>query len=119
MLVDHKLGVASANVLGNPNPAIANAEHDPAQPISLPAADRDNASCGADAVLNPVLTELADRHQDGIPDDGDIIELVDQRLQQPVGESIDFGQLDQARRSNDHLCLASSEGFVDAAYVPS
>jgi hypothetical protein len=115
VLVNHKLGVAFANVLGDPDPLIADAEHDLAQSVSLSSTGCDNTPRRADAVLNRVLTELADRHQDRIADDGDIIELVDQGLQQPVGEAIDFGQLDQARRSKDHLDVAAGKCFIDAA----
>src|SRR3977135_2514763 len=80
MLIDHEVGVLPANVLGNPDPAVADAEHHVAHLVDLPAAGGHNAASIAGTVLHRVLTKLADRHQDRIPDDRDIIELVDQRL---------------------------------------
>ena len=84
MLIDHQLGVAPTDVRGNPDPAVADAKHDSGHPIGLTATSRHDASGGTGAVLDRVLTELTDRHQDRVPNDGDIIEVVDQGVQQSV-----------------------------------
>ena len=117
VLVNHELGMASANVLGNPDPAVADAEHDLTHPVDLPAAGRDNAAGIAGAMLHRVLAKLADRHQDRIPDDGDIIELIDQRLQQLVGKLIDLGQLAQAGRPDDDIAVVLDKRLIDATDV--
>lgn len=117
VLVNHELGVTSANVLGNPDPAVTDTEHDPAQPIGLPAAGRYNAAGVTGAVLHCVLAKLADRHQHRVPDNGDIIEMIDQRLQQPVRKRIDLGQLTQAGRSDDYSGVILDKRLVNTANV--
>ncbi len=117
MLVDHEVGVISANVLGDPNPAIADAEHDSAQPIDLATTCGHNAAGIACAVLHRVLAKLADRHQNRVPNDSNIIEVVDQRLQQRVGELIDLGQLVQASRPDDHFGVVLDKRLANAADV--
>src|SRR4029077_6784225 len=55
-------------------------------------------------------------HQNRIPDDGDIIELIDQRLQQLVGKLIDLGQLGQAGRPDDDIAVLDLR-LIDATDV--
>lgn len=117
MLVNHELGMASANVLGNPDPIVPDAEHDLPHPVNVPAADRHNAAGIAGAMLHRVLAKLADRHKDRIPDDGHIVEMIDQRLQQPVGKLIDLSQLAQAGGPDDHIGGILDKRVLDPADV--
>ena len=117
VLINHEIGMSSANVRGNPDPIVADAEHDPAQSIGLTAAGRHNAAGIAGSVLHRVLAKLADRHQDRVPDNRDIIEVVDQRLQQPVGKLIDFGQLAQTGRPDDHVRVVLDKRLTNVADV--
>ncbi len=119
MLVEYQLRMGSANVLGNPDPVVAYAEPDLTHSVDIATTGRNNATGIARAVLDRVLAKLADCHEDRVADNRNIIELVDQRLQQPVGQAIDFGQLNQARRSNDHLSVVLHKCSVDPADVLS
>jgi hypothetical protein len=117
VLVDHELGMTSANVLGYSDPVVADTEHDLAQPIGLSTAGRHNAAGIAGPMLHRVLAKLADCHQDRISDDRDIIEMIDQRLQQSVGKLIDVSELAQPGRSHDDIGVALDKRFVNATNV--
>lgn len=117
VLINHEIGMSSANVLGNPDPVVADAEHDLTQPIDLSSTGRHDAAGIAGSVLHRVLAKLADRHQYRVPDNRDIIEMVDQRLQQPVGKLIDLGQLAQTGRPDDHLGVILDKRFTNVADV--
>ena len=64
-------------------------------------------------MLDGVLAKLADRHQDRIPDNCRIIEVVDKRLDHRVGEEVNFRQLHEPGRSNDHVGIVLGEGFAN------
>ncbi len=114
VLVDHELRMASANVFGNPNPTVTDAEHDLAHSVDLAATGCHNTPGRTGAMLNRVLAKLPDRHQDSVPNNGNIIEVVDQRLKQAVGEPVYLGQLDQACRPKDHLGVVLAKRSIDA-----
>ena len=117
VLIDHEIRMSSANVRGNPDPIVADAQHDLAHPIDLSATGRHNAAGIAGSVLHGVLTKLVDRHQNRVSDNCNIIEMVDQRLRQLVSKLVDLGQLAQAGRPDDHLGVILDKRFTNVPDV--
>lgn len=93
VMVDDVVGLGPPYVIRDTDAQVADTEGDFPYAVRLSAGHRDKASGWTRTMLDRVLAKLAECHQDSVLNNCDIGEVIDQGLDQQVGEQVHLGEL--------------------------